>query len=126
MVSNDRHETDICSFVCESSSDFNMVYDFLNHLYGGTLVKPQTGVQTPLIGQFATFDQQAFMSPPSSLNTDQTPNSSVLKWLSQSMRLYAGKNWYWPTSGLVNWTIPDVKTSPQCPSNEYKKYLVQF
>lgn len=94
-------------------SNFNMAYDVLNHLYGGSLIRPPTNAEIPLTGQFATFDQQAFINPPTTLNTNAAPSASTLKWLAQSMRLYSGKNWSWPTSGLANWTIPSVKSGSE-------------
>lgn len=103
-----------------------MAYDVLNHLYGGTLIRPSSDDQTPLPGQFVTFDQQAFMSPPSGLDSERTPSASVLKWLSQSMRLHNGKSWYWPTSGLANWVIPSVKTSMTSGATSTRSFLSSF
>jgi len=105
---------------------FNMAYDVLNYLYGGTLIRPSSDDQTPLPGQFVTFDQQAFMSPPSGLDSERTPSASVLKWLSQSMRLHNGKSWYWPTSGLANWVIPSVKTSMTSGATSTRSFLSSF
>ena len=82
-----------------------MAYDMLNHLYGGNLIEPRSGTRTLLVGQFLSFDQQAVMSPPASLNGNQSLDTSSFKWLFQSIRLYTETRWGWPTSGLMNWTL---------------------
>jgi len=92
-----------------NNCDFNMAYDILNHLYGGSLIKPKSGSETPLTGQMIVFDQKEFMNPPSSLVNGQISSSSLLKWISESMSLYNPGNWGSPTSGLFNWEMPSIR-----------------
>jgi hypothetical protein len=92
------------------SSNFNLAFDVLNHLLGGNLKKPQSGYKTPLIGQMVLFKQEAFINPPSALTVDQSISLPLSQWISANMASYNPTNWGWPTSGLLNWTLPRMTT----------------
>jgi hypothetical protein len=87
-------------------SNFSLVYDVLNHLHGGDLIKPPYSTPTPLVGQLVVFDQQAFMNPPSSLSNNPKIDAALSQWIWANMALYNPPTWGWPTSGISNWTIP--------------------
>ncbi len=84
-----------------------MAYDVLNHLHGGNLTKPSWSYRTPLVGQMIFFSQDAFMSPPSSLDTGKI-DSSLAQWLWNNIVLYNPVDWGWSTSGISNWTLPST------------------
>ena len=84
----------------------------LNHLFGNTLVKPQTGTTVPLTGQFIAFDQVAFMNPKAVAKSDARATdvfSLWSNWLQASMALYNPLN-YIPTFDLSTLTLPGTTT----------------
>jgi hypothetical protein len=86
-------------------SNFSLIYDVLNHLHGGNLIKPSWSSRTPLFGQTILFNQDAFMNPPASLSTGKI-DASFSQWLWSNIILYNPSNWGWTTSGLSDWIIP--------------------
>ncbi|CAF2152994.1 unnamed protein product [Rotaria magnacalcarata] len=80
------------------SSDLNLAYDMLNHLYGGDLIKPPTGSITTLTGQFIAFDQAAFMNPHAVLNLDAKALDMFSLWA----------NWM---QSAITFTLPSLTVS---------------
>lgn len=91
-------------------SNFNVAYDMLNHLYGGDLIKPPSGTEIPLSGQFIAFDQALFMNPEKAVN----PNSRATNvfslwanWMQATMALYNPMNLL-PSFNLSTITLPGM------------------
>lgn len=98
-------------------SNFNLAYDMLNHLYGGSLIKPSSNSKTALIGQMLMFDQDEFINFGSAIEDEDEDgdeddiNVSIREWIPKSMFLYNPENWEWPASGLFNLTLSHAKKS---------------
>ena len=82
----------------------------LNHLFGNTLLKPQSGITVPLTGQFIAFDQAAFMNPKVVAKSDARATdvfSLWSNWMQATMALYNPLT-YLPTFDLSTFTLPGV------------------
>ena len=82
----------------------------MNHLFGGSLVKPPSGSAVPLTGQFIAFDQAAFMNPKAVARSDARATDVVSlwsNWLQATMSLYNPLT-YLPTFDLSTLTLPGM------------------
>ncbi|CAF5019046.1 unnamed protein product, partial [Rotaria sp. Silwood1] len=90
-----------------NNCNFNLAYDMLNHLYGGSLIQPTPHAKTPLLGQMLMFDQEAFMSFPDNVGQEKITQSALSKWIQNNMYLYTPGDWEWSPSGLFNLVMPN-------------------
>ncbi|CAF1344148.1 unnamed protein product [Rotaria sordida] len=88
-----------------NNCNFNLAYDMLNHLYGGSLIKPAANSKTLLLGQMLMFDQEAFMSFSDTLKKEGITKSSLSEWIQNNMYLYTPEGWEWSSSGLFHLTM---------------------
>lgn len=82
----------------------------LNHIFGGTLVKPPSETAVPLPGQFVAFDQAAFMNPQAVARSDARATDVISlwsNWLQTTMSLYNPMN-YLPAFNLSTLTLPGM------------------
>lgn len=82
----------------------------LNHLFGGSLVKPPSGTAVPLAGQFIAFNQAAFMNPQAVARSDARATDVISlwsNWLQATMSLYNPLN-YLQTFDLSTMTLPGM------------------
>ncbi|CAF3084771.1 unnamed protein product [Rotaria sp. Silwood2] len=90
-----------------NNCNFNLAYDMLNHLYGGSLIQPTPHAKTPLLGQMLMFDQEAFMSFPDNVRQEEITQSALSDWIQNNMYLYTPDDWEWSPSGLFNLVMPN-------------------
>ena len=110
LVRNPSFTKQICESFVGSSSNFNLAYDMLNHLFGGSLVKPPSGTAVPLAGQFIAFNQAAFMNPQAVARSDARATDVISlwsNWLQATMSLYNPLN-YLQTFDLSTITLPGM------------------
>lgn len=110
LVRNPSFTKRICESFVGSSSNFNLAYDMLNHLFGGSLVKPPSGTAVPLAGQFIAFNQAAFMNPQTVARSDARATDVISlwsNWLQATMSLYNPLN-YLQTFDLSTITLPGM------------------
>ncbi|CAF1418264.1 unnamed protein product, partial [Adineta ricciae] len=79
-----------------NNCNFNLAYDMLNHIFGGSLVQPPSGTTVPLTGQLITFDQAAFMNPQAVVRSESRATdifSLWSSWMQTTMALYNPLNY---------------------------------